>query len=102
MTAARAAFAVVATALLGCATADLKGPSPSQNGGTACGDAPQIACDAGAPGAGCVGAPRSGDAGGAVYPVGCRAYFTAPDCSTESTCSCVPDDAGAPRWTCDP
>jgi hypothetical protein len=91
--------AVLATALA-CSTADLTGPPPAQSGPGTCGNAAQILCDAGAPGAGCTGAPRTAPGPGAtVYPIGCRAYFTAQDCSTESTCSCDPGDGGG-QWIC--
>src|SRR5262245_43542724 len=95
----RTLLAALAIGGLGCSTADLKGPPPATNGPGTCGDAPQIACDAGAP-SGCTGAPRTG-AGGGVYPLGCRAYFQAGDCSTLSTCSCAPGDGGA-QWICQP
>jgi hypothetical protein len=91
---------LASSALVGCATADLKGPPPNQGGPPVCGGEPVIACDAGAQG--CAGGPRGADAGGGIYPIGCRAYFTAPDCSTESTCSCLPEDAGPARWLCQP
>jgi hypothetical protein len=96
-----AACCVAVVLALGCSTADLKGPPPSSTGPTVCGVTPQIACDAGAP-SGCAGRPR-GSGSGPVYPVGCRAYFTAADCSTESTCSCgAAADASAPQWICQP
>jgi hypothetical protein len=93
------ALRFVAVLALGCSTADLKGPPPANSGQGNCGDAPQIACDAGAP-SGCTGAPRS-TGGGSVYPIGCRAYFQAGDCSTLSSCSCTTADGG-PAWVCQP
>ena len=99
----RAAFGFVGMlALVGCPSAELKGPPPNQGAPPTCGDAPVVACDAGI-GAGCTGPPGGGgDAGGAVYPIGCRAYYTGPDCSTESSCSCNPGDGGPPQWSCEP
>ena len=103
MTSTRAAALLLS--LMACATAQLKGPPPQRDAGPACGANPVIMCDAGAPGeGGCAGEPylSSESVTRPSYPVGCRAYFSGPDCSTESSCSCTRDDAGAPLWVCNP
>ena len=88
-----------------CSTAELHGPAPKPDGGVACPFTPVIACDAGASQRGCPGEPKISPAAIApppTYPIGCRAYIIDADCSTLSSCSCLPDDAGVPRWACTP
>jgi hypothetical protein len=84
----------------GCSTADLKGPPEQHTVPTGCGEVPLVACDAGASGPACNGPLPGGAQIGGPYALGCRAYFTAPDCSTLSRCSCTLDDGGAPAWLC--
>ena len=69
-----------------------------------------VACDGGAPGAlgACTGDPKATNDVRLLpvdqsYPVGCRAYFPAQDCTPKGNCYCREDDgdAGTARWICD-
>lgn len=69
-----------------------------------------VPCDAGAPGAleSCTADPKDTTYGRLLpqdksYPVGCRSYFPAQDCTPLVNCYCREDDgdAGTARWKCE-
>ena len=103
--------ALAALAVLGaCTTSDLNEAPPDSTPRLCEPGVPVVPCDAGPPNAlgACTGDPAAVNNVRLLpldksYPVGCRGYFPARDCTALDNCYCRADDgdAGTARWVCE-